>query len=385
MQVNEPIAVYVERILADAFAAGASDIHFEPFQEFYLVRYRVDGVLYDADRPPLDIKERLAARLKVMAELDIAEKRLPQDGRMSLSMPSGQSRDLRVSTLPTLSGEKVALRILAPALFLPLAQLGLEPAQLELLRQVLSRPHGMVLASGPTGCGKSSTLYACLAHLNHGALNLCTVEDPVEIVLPGVNQVAVNPKAGLEFSLALRALLRQDPDVIMVGEMRDALTADIAVKAAQTGHLVLSSLHCRSARAAWARLLNLGVAAANLTHSLSLIVAQRLLRRLCPLCKRPCDIASACLYDFGWQGDLPAQLNCYAAEGCAACHGSGYCGRLGLFELLALDERHGPLAVDLDRYPPDSEGAGLRRAGLLKAMRGETTLAEVMAETPECR
>jgi len=173
--------------------------------------------------------------------------------------------------------------------------------------------------------------------------------------------------------------------VIMVGEMRDALTADIAVKAAQTGHLVLSSLHCRSARAAWARLLNLGVAAANLTHSLSLIVAQRLLRRLCPLCKRPCDIASACLYDFGWQGDLPAQLNCYAAEGCAACHGSGYCGRLGLFELLALDERHGPLAVDLDRYPPDSEGAGLRRAGLLKAMRGETTLAEVMAETPECR
>jgi type IV pilus assembly protein PilB len=319
MLSNEPVAAYVARLIDAAQAAGASDIHFEPYEAFYRVRLRVDGRLQELDRPAPELKERLAARLKVMAQLDIAEKRLPQDGRLTLERESGPGLDLRLSSLPTVFGEKLVLRLLAPALNLPLQQLGLESAQLSLLQQVLERPHGLVLVSGPTGSGKSSTLYASLAYLNRGDLNLCSVEDPVEVALPGVNQVAVNDKAGLGFARALRALLRQDPDVIMVGEMRDALTADIAVKAAQTGHLVLSSVHTQSAQATLARLVNMGVAPFNLASSLSLIVAQRLLRRLCPACKRAHAPALSVLRELGWREALPPDAQCFEAGRCAAC------------------------------------------------------------------
>lgn len=381
---SEPIADYVQRMVEMAVAQGASDVHFEPYEDFFRVRFRIDGLLCEADRPPPGMRERLASRLKVMARLDIAERRLPQDGRLSLALPDGSSRDVRVSTLPTVGGEKIVLRLMAPALALPLSALGLTPEQLALLEQMLARPHGMLLVTGPTGSGKSATLYACVAALNHVVRNLCTVEDPVEIALPGVNQVAVNDKAGLGFAVALRALLRQDPDVIMVGEMRDALTADIAVKAAQTGHLVLSSVHTPSAQATLARLVNMGVTPFNLASALSLIVSQRLARRLCLACRRPYPVSAALLQRLGWRGALSGEPMCWEAVGCPACSGTGYRGRIGLFELLPLDEE---ILAALQ------QGGGarltrpavhdLRRAGLEKALAGDTSLAEVAAVTPE--
>lgn len=384
MRSNESIAEFVARMGQMAVQAGASDIHFEPYQDFYRIRVRVDGVLREVERPVLELKDRLASCLKVMARLDIAEKRLPQDGRMTLSLSQGQLRDVRVSSLPTVFGEKLVLRILAPSLALSLTELGLEPAQLELLQQLIARPFGLVLAAGPTGCGKSATLYACLTHLNHGALNLSSVEDPVEITLPGVNQVAVCDKAGLGFATALRALLRQDPDVIMVGEMRDGLTADIAVKAAQTGHLVLSSVHTHSARASLARLMNMGVAPFNLSSSLVLIISQRLLRRLCAACKRPHPVSPSLLAGLGWRGELPDEISCCEAVGCPVCHGSGFRGRVGVFELLSLDEQKLQVLLTCGAGQlPGMVCPDLRQAGLMKALRGETSLAEVAAMTPD--
>lgn len=383
MLASESIADYVQRMLEGAVALGASDIHFEPYEGFYRVRYRVDGVLSEVDQPQLALRERLAARLKVMAGLDISEKRLPQDGRFSLQLLRGAVQNVRMSTLPTLFGEKIVLRLLAPTLALPLVELGLEPGQLALLQQAIAWPHGLLLVTGPTGSGKSATLYACLAALNQQGVNICTVEDPVEIALSGVNQVAVNEKIGLGFALTLRALLRQDPDVMMVGEMRDALTADIAVKAAQTGHRVWSSLHTNSAQAALARLLNMEVAWFNLASALSLIVSQRLARRLCDACKQPGPLSLTLLKGLGWQGALPPEAHCCVPTGCPACHGSGYRGRLGIFELLPLSEEAlSGLWLDGALQLPPPAFPDLRRAGLMKALRGEISLAEAAAVTP---
>jgi type IV pilus assembly protein PilB len=384
MMGNEPINDYVQRIIEGAVAQAASDIHFEPYEDFFRIRYRVDGVLREADRPIAALAPRVASCLKVMARLDIAERRLPQDGRLSLLLSNGECRDIRVSSLPTAFGEKIVLRLLAPKLALALADLGLEEAQLALLRRELERPHGLVLVCGPTGSGKSATLHACMAHLNGVGLNLSSVEDPVEIVLPGINQVAVNDKAGLGFSVALRALLRQDPDVIMVGEMRDALTADIAVKAAQTGHLVLSSLHTRSAQAAMTRLMNMGVAPFNLASALVLVVSQRLLRRVCPLCSRTQGVSRTQLERLGWVGDVPHVVACREPAGCRVCHGTGYGGRIAAFELLPLSEAALQRVLDAGgAHALPAALTGLRQAGLQKAVRGETTLSEVMAMTPD--
>jgi type IV pilus assembly protein PilB len=377
MSAIESISDYLQRQIETAVQFAASDLHFEPYADSYRVRLRIDGILHETSQVPAGLRERLASRLKVLAGLDISEKRLPQDGRMSLVLRSGGVLELRVSSLPTISGEKIALRLLSPTLSLPLSGLGLEPEQLVLLQSVMAQDAGLMLVTGPTGSGKSATLYACLAALNQGELNICSVEDPVEIVLPGVNQVAINDKAGLGFALSLRALLRQDPDVIMLGEMRDALTADIAVRAAQTGHRVWSSLHCGSAHSALARLLNMGVALFNLASCLKLIVSQRLLRRLCPDCRRGRVPVLAVLRQLGWQGALPEDACCYEPVGCPACYGRGYLGRVGVFELLPLAEsdwsRVQPVA---GLVLPGGACPDLRRAGLLKALRGETSLAE---------
>lgn len=384
MASHEPVVEYVQRIVSEAVLQRASDIHLEPYDSHFRIRYRIDGKLIDVQVPVLPNPERLVSCLKVMARLDIAEKRLPQDGRIGFLLPGGGVQDLRLSTLPTINGEKIVLRLMAPARVLILEQLGMQSEQLALLRQRLARPHGLVLVTGPTGSGKSASLYACLLSMDSQALNICSVEDPVEVALAGINQVAVNDRAGLGFSLALRALLRQDPDVMMIGEMRDALTADIAVKAAQTGHLVLSSVHTQSAQASLARLVNMGVTPFNLASALSLIISQRLVRRLCSTCRREQPVSVSLLQRLGWRGMIPPGACCYEAAGCVHCSGSGYLGRVGLFELLPLDEdaleslRECGVPRLARQAMPD-----LRRAGLLKAMAGETSLAEVAACTPE--
>ncbi|TDR76744.1 GspE/PulE family protein [Paludibacterium purpuratum] len=376
---SERIPEYLQAMIEAAICARASDIHLEPDQQQCRVRWRIDGQLQEGPRPPQGGCERLISCVKIQARLDIAEKRLPQDGRFDFPLPDGSVRDLRVSALPTIQGEKLVLRILAPAQSLPLASLGLASCQLAELQQALARPHGMVLMTGPTGSGKTTSQYACLQSLPIDRLNVCTVEDPVEIALPGVNQVAVCDKSGLDFPLALRALLRQDPDVIMVGEMRDGLTADIAVKAAQTGHLVLSSVHTASARATVARLLNMGVAPFNLASAQPLIVSQRLLRCLCRHCRIAVSLALSVWRGAGWLGALPDDVASYEARGCAKCHDTGYRGRVGIFELLPLAEdglnTRGGLIAREDRQ------SGLRQAGLSKVLQGETSLSEVLALT----
>lgn len=372
MLAEAPIAEYMQRIVQQAVDLGASDIHFEPYETSFRIRYRIDGVLQETECPDIAVKERLISCLKVMARLDIAEKRLPQDGRLTIELVGQQNRDARMSTLPTAFGEKVVLRLLAPTLSLPLENLGLEAQQLNLLKETLARPDGLVLVTGPTGSGKSATLYACLAYLNTGQRNLCTVEDPVEIMLTGVNQVPVNEKIGLSFSTALRSLLRQDPDVIMVGEMRDAVTADIAVKAAQTGHLVFSTVHTQSAHATLARLINMGIAPFNLASCLSLIIAQRLIRRLCPHCKREQPISCR-------QENIEPPAHTFAPVGCVVCHGSGYLGRLALFELLPLNEMLVQQALASGPALECSAGLSLKRAALIPLRRGETSLSEITA------
>jgi type IV pilus assembly protein PilB len=379
MRDGAPITEYLHPMIEAAILARASDIHLEPDQQQCRVRWRIDGRLQDGPSPPPGGRERLVSSIKVLARLDIAEKRLPQDGRLDFPLPDGSVRDLRVSSLPTIQGEKLVLRILAPAQALPLAALGLEPQQLSQLQQALAHPHGMVLMTGPTGSGKTTSLYACLQSLPLARLNVSTVEDPVEIALSGVSQVAVCDKSGLDFPCALRALLRQDPDVIMVGEMRDGLTADIAVKAAQTGHLVLSSVHTSSARATIARLVNMGVAPFNLSSARPLIVSQRLLRRLCRHCRQAVAMTPTAWRDFGWQGALPGDAAYQAACGCAECHGTGYRGRVGIFELLSLPEDG--LTMQGEWRTPHACQPDLRRAGLAKVLQGETSLSEVLALT----
>jgi type IV pilus assembly protein PilB len=385
-----PAVHYLQQTFETASQLRASDIHFEPFEHFYRVRLRIDGVLQEITPPPFEFREHIASRIKVLAHLDIAEKRLPQDGRMSVGLRNTQRLNLRVSTLPTLFGEKLVVRILSSDLEkLNLDRLGYANSDQQQLRESLQKPHGMILVTGPTGSGKSQSLYACLNLLNKTEVNIASVEDPSEIQLPGVNQVNVKEKIGLNFATTLRAFLRQDPDVLMVGEIRDHETADMAIKASQTGHLVLSTLHTQDAPSALVRLRNMGMTTYNLASSISLISAQRLVRCLCRHCKVPVVVSSSLLKDLGWQF---SEVNSnraphfYSAQGCAQCH-KGYWGRIGIFQLMLISPSLQHLILqDAGRNAlaaqAEQEGViSLRHAGLLQAALGITSISEVLAHT----
>ncbi|WMC11076.1 type IV-A pilus assembly ATPase PilB [Oceanimonas pelagia] len=381
---DAPIVRYINKIMLDAVRKEASDLHFEPFERFFRIRFRIDGMLHEVASPPVHLAGRFAARLKVMARLDIAERRLPQDGRIKLKLTASKSVDMRVNTLPTMWGEKVVIRILdSSAARLDIDQLGYSEAQKALYLKALKRPQGMILVTGPTGSGKTVSLYTGLSILNTVTANISTAEDPVEINLPGINQVQINPKAGLSFAHALRAFLRQDPDIIMVGEIRDLETAEISVKAAQTGHLVLSTLHTNSAAETLTRLGNMGLPAYNIASSVSLIMAQRLARKLCPHCRAPEVLPTDQLTRLGF---TPAQLaegiTLYRAVGCPQCT-EGYKGRIGVYEVMAMSERLAHLIMEgagslaLARAAEEEGMVTLRRAALDKARLGIISLAEV--------
>ncbi|QEY24192.1 type IV-A pilus assembly ATPase PilB [Neisseria animalis] len=386
-----PIPRFIHKTLSDAIQAGASDIHFEFYEHIARVRFRVDGQLREVVQPPVAVRGQLASRIKVMAHLDIAEKRVPQDGRIQIAFEkNGRPIDFRVSTLPTLFGEKVVMRILNSDLGdLNIDTLGLEPFQKDMLLDAIGRPYGMVLVTGPTGSGKTVSLYTCLNILNTEKVNIATAEDPAEINLPGINQVNVNDKQGLTFASALRAFLRQDPDIIMVGEIRDLETADIAIKAAQTGHMVFSTLHTNNAPATLSRLLNMGVAPFNIASSISLIVAQRLLRCLCPHCKKAvARPPNTVLKQAGFTDeDLQQPWTLYRPAGCESCRGSGFKGRIGVYEVMPVSKEmqhvimDNGTEVDITNLAYQEGIVDLRRAGLLKVMRGLTSLEEVTART----
>jgi len=388
---DAPLVRYLQKILVDAISAGVSDIHLEPYERFYRIRYRLDGQLMEVAQPPLAIKDKLASRIKVISKLDISEKRVPQDGRMKLVLSKNRAIDFRVSTLPTLYGEKIVLRILdAAGVKLGIEALGYEPPQRLLLEEAIKRPYGMILVTGPTGSGKTVSLYTCLNILNQPGINISTAEDPAEIQLPGVNQVNVNDKAGLNFATALRAFLRQDPDIIMVGEIRDLETAEISVKAAQTGHLVLSTLHTNDAPATLMRLANMGVAAFNIASSVILITAQRLTRKLCVHCKRPEEIPPEALLQAGFtEEDLDGSWQAFGPTGCDACKGTGYKGRMGIYEVMPISDEMRQLimrnanALDLADQAQKEGVKNLRQSGLLKVKQGLTSLEEIEAVTNE--
>ncbi|WP_104203731.1 type IV-A pilus assembly ATPase PilB [Billgrantia saliphila] len=384
-----PIVKFVNKILLDAIRRGASDIHFEPYETSYRVRMRVDGMLMEAARPPFAMRTRIAARLKVMARLDISERRLPQDGAIKLKVSKTRSIDFRVNSLPTVYGEKIVLRILDPASAqIGIDALGFTPDQRQLYETVLSHPQGMILVTGPTGSGKTVTLYTGLNLLNEIQRNICTAEDPVEIKVPGVNQVNVLPKIGLDFASALRAFLRQDPDVVMVGEIRDLETAEIAVKASQTGHLVLSTVHTNSAAETLTRLANMGVAPFNIASSVSLIIAQRLARRLCKQCRQPAEIPREALLQEGFTEDEVGSATVYEPVGCKHCT-HGYKGRVGIYEVVPISDSMSQLimrngnAMDFDRLAREEGQPDLRRSGLLKVMQGITSLTEINRVTKD--
>ena len=387
---DAPVVRFLQKLLLDAIAEGASDLHFEPYEKFYRVRFRVDGILREVSQPPLAIRERLVTRIKVVSRLDISEKRVPQDGRMKLALSGQRAVDFRVSTLPTLYGEKIVMRILdASQAKLGIDALGYEPDQKELMLQAIRRPYGMVLVTGPTGSGKTVSLYTCLNILNQPGVNISTAEDPAEIQLAGVNQVNVNEKAGLTFANAMRAFLRQDPDVIMVGEIRDLETADIAIKAAQTGHMVMSTLHTNDAPATLVRLANMGVPAFNIASSIILITAQRLARRLCS-CKQPAPVDKDALLAAGFsEADLDGSWTLYHAVGCDRCKGSGYKGRTGIYQVMPISEAtqhlilHGANSMDIARQAQQEGVRDLRQSGLLKVKQGITTIDEVLGCTNE--
>ena len=385
---DPPVVKFVNKVLVDAIRKGASDIHFEPYEDDYRVRFRIDGLLKTVAKAPVKLRERIAARLKVMSQLDIAEKRVPQDGRIKLNLSKTKQIDFRVSTLPTLFGEKIVLRILdGSAAKLGIDKLGYEPAQQTLFLEAIHKPYGMVLVTGPTGSGKTVSLYTALGILNDDTRNISTAEDPVEIRLPGVNQVQQNTKRGMTFAAALRSFLRQDPDVIMVGEIRDLETADIAIKAAQTGHLVLSTLHTNDAPTTLTRLLNMGVPAFNIAASVILITAQRLARRLCENCKAPADYPREALLRAGFAADdLDGSWRPYRAIGCSACN-NGYRGRVGLYQVMPITEAVQRIilaqgnAIDIAEQARRDGVRDLRQAGLLKVRNGVTTLEEVISVT----
>lgn len=386
---DAPVVRFINKILLDAVNKGASDIHFEPYEQFYRIRRRQDGILYDVNRPPVTLGMRLAARLKVMARLDIAERRVPQDGRIKLKLSKHRAIDFRVSSCPTLWGEKIVLRILdAASAQIGVDALGFEPHQKEIYLKTLSKPQGMILVTGPTGSGKTVTLYTGLNILNTTDRNISTAEDPVEINLPGINQVNVNPRIGLDFAGSLRAFLRQDPDVIMVGEIRDLETAEIAIKAAQTGHMVLSTLHTNDAPQSLERLVNMGVAPFNIASSVHLIIAQRLARRLCRHCRSRVDIPRDALLQLGFAPDELDGLTLYGPKGCDQCT-DGYKGRVGIYQVMPVSAAMGRIIMDggnsLDiAKQADEEGIiDLRRAGLNKVKEGATSLEEIHRVTIE--
>ena len=380
-----PIVKYVNKLLVDAIRMGASDLHFEPYEKSYRVRYRVDGVLRSITNPPLQLANRLASRLKVMSKMDISEKRVPQDGRIKLKLSKTKAIDFRVNALPTLFGEKLVLRILDPSsAMLGIDALGYEPAQKALFMEALDKPQGMLLITGPTGSGKTVSLYTGLNILNTETSNISTAEDPVEINLEGINQVNVNPKVGLTFSVALKSFLRQDPDIIMVGEIRDLETAEIAIKAAQTGHMVMSTLHTNSAPETLTRLRNMGVPSFNIATSVNLVIAQRLARRLCSHCKVPVEIPKQSLLEMGFtEQDLSTpDLQIYQPVGCTECR-DGYKGRVGIYEVMKVTPEISKIIMEDGnalQIAAASERLGfdnLRRSGLVKVMSGLTSLQEI--------
>jgi len=382
---DAPIVRFVNKIMLDAIRRSASDIHFEPYEKYYRIRLRIDGVLREVAQPPVQLATKLAARLKVMSRLDIAERRVPQDGRIKMKLSKNRSIDFRVSSCPTLFGEKIVLRILdASTAMMGIDALGYETFQKELYLKTLAKPQGMILVTGPTGSGKTVSLYTGLAILNVEDTNISTAEDPAEIVLPGVNQVNVNPKVGLTFASALRAFLRQDPDVIMVGEIRDLETAEIAIKAAQTGHLVLSTLHTNDAPQTLTRMVDMGVKPYAIATSVSLIIAQRLARRLCSNCKQPLDLPHDALLREGFteQQISTTGFKVYKHVGCSQCT-DGYKGRIGLYEVMRVSDAIGRIILEGGSAPHIAEQArkegvwDLRAAGLKKVADGLTTLEEV--------
>ena len=387
---DAPVVRFLQKILMDAINDGASDVHFEPYEKFYRIRFRQDGILREITQPPLAIKDKLASRIKVISRLDISEKRVPQDGRMKLVLSKTRAIDFRVSTLPTLYGEKIVMRILDPSQAkLGIDALGYEPDQKETLMNAIQRPYGMVLVTGPTGSGKTVSLYTCLNILNQPGINISTAEDPAEIQLAGVNQVNMNDKAGLTFAAALKAFLRQDPDIIMVGEIRDLETADISIKAAQTGHMVFSTLHTNDAPTTLTRLMNMGVPTFNIASSVILITAQRLARKLC-ICKEPIRIPDDALLEAGFrEAELDGSWAPYHAVGCEKCKGSGYKGRVGIYQVMPITEEiqriilAGGNALEIADQARREGVSDLRQSGLRKVKAGHTSLEEVLAVTNE--
>jgi type IV pilus assembly protein PilB len=385
---DAPVVRFLQKLLLDAIGEGASDLHFEPYEKHYRVRFRLDGQMREVAQPPLAIKERLSTRIKVLSRLDIAEKRVPQDGRMKIALSGTRAIDFRVSTLPTLFGEKIVMRILdASQAKMGIDALGYDPDQKQILLDCVQRPYGMVLVTGPTGSGKTVSLYTCLNILNKPDINISTAEDPAEIQLAGMNQVNLNEKAGLTFASALRAFLRQDPDVIMVGEIRDLETADIAIKAAQTGHMVLSTLHTNDAPGTLVRLSNMGVAPFNIASSIILITAQRLARKLCT-CKQPYDLPKDAFIGAGFSAaDVDGSWIPYKSVGCERCKGSGYKGRLGIYQVMPITESMQDMilknasAMDIGREAQKNGVRDLRQSGLVKVKQGITSLEEVLGCT----
>ena len=387
---DAPVVRFLHKMLMDAFSMRASDLHFEPYEHTYRVRFRIDGELREIASPPIAIKDKLASRIKVISRMDISEKRVPQDGRMKLKVGADRVIDFRVSTLPTLFGEKIVIRILDPSSAkLGIDALGYETEEKERLLKAIGRPYGMILVTGPTGSGKTVSLYTCLNMLNQPGVNIATAEDPSEINLPGVNQVNVNEKAGLTFAAALKSFLRQDPDIIMVGEIRDLETADISIKAAQTGHLVLSTLHTNDAPTTLTRMRNMGIQPFNIASSVILITAQRLARRLCLNCKQPTEVPRAALLDAGFkESELEGSWKPYRAVGCSLCN-NGYKGRVGIYQVMPITDeiqriilRDGS-AMDIAAQSEAEGVRSLRQAGLHKVKLGLTSLEEVLAVTNE--
>jgi len=384
--VNDaPIVKFVNKLLMDGITRGASDIHIEPYEKYCRVRYRIDGMLHEVAQPPLALAGRLAARMKILSRLDIAERRVPQDGRIKLRISKTRAIDFRVSTLPTLFGEKVVARILDPSsASLGIEKLGYEPEQQKLFLNAIHRPYGMVLVTGPTGSGKTVSLYTAVNILNTPDRNISTAEDPVEINLAGINQVNINERAGLTFALALRAFLRQDPDIILVGEIRDLETAEIAIKAAQTGHMVLSTLHTNDAPTTLSRLMNMGVAPFNIASAVLLIVAQRLARRLCPVCRKAANLPKEVLLKAGFKENELRDLKVYAPhpEGCESCS-NGYKGRVGIYQVMPISEAiadiimRGGTALDIERQAKKDGIPDLRESGLKKVRDGITSMDEL--------
>ncbi|MAG82108.1 MULTISPECIES: type IV-A pilus assembly ATPase PilB [unclassified Limnobacter] len=386
---DAPIVRFVQRVLSDAMKKGASDIHFEPYEKSYRVRFRIDGVLQETSQPPLAAKSKIAARIKIMSRLNTTETRIPQDGRIRLTLGADERKiDFRVSTLPTLFGEKIVMRLLdSSKSLLKLEQLGFDNTQRLAVEKALAKPHGMILVTGPTGSGKTVSLYTFLQMLNNDSINISTVEDPAEINLPGINQVNINERIGLTFAKALRALLRQDPDVIMVGEIRDLETADISIKASQTGHKVLSTLHTNDAVSSIIRLKNMGVETFNISSSVSLIIAQRLVRKLCN-CKSPNPLGLQALTTSGLLKEVPQEdWTPFCAVGCEACNGTGYSGRTGIYEVLPVSEAmqeliiSGASALDLERLARQEGIASMSESGVAKIRLGITSIEEILGAT----